>query len=542
MVDHWADKGVEEIKRKVEHDPQLKERVKKTGYYVYDEKTPSGKIHIGSGRGWIISDVVAKALRDAGLKAKFVLSSDDHDPYDKPNKELDSSWDKYLGMSFRDIPSPVKGHKSFGDYYFSLVTDKFKEYGIECELESTGEEYEKGIFNDAIKIVLDNSDKIKKIYSDMYGDDAVGANRWPFNIKCKKCGKIATTNVTGWDGKEVEYECGDVVKWAKGCGHKGKRSPYNGNGKMPWKVEWPAKWFAKKVIIEYAGKDHFSAMGARDFGVKVADQVFDFTPPYPSTRKKSGKGYEFFHVGGHKMSTSKGFGVGFAEITENIPAKILRYLLIKSRPGSVIDFDPFKDNDLILLFDRYDKMERIYFGVDKVSEDETRKQKRMYELAYVGALPKKIPVQVPFTYAATTLQIALDEDVAISMLQESGHVPQKLNKVQVEQVKERLRTAKNWVDTFASEQYKFTLVDKVKIKLKANEKKAISAIVNKVGIDAKELHEAIYAISKNESIEPKDFFKLFYNALIGKDRGPRLASFLTTIGKERLDKMFKGVL
>jgi lysyl-tRNA synthetase, class I len=539
MVNHWADKVVEEVKRKVEHDPLLKEVVKKTGYYVYDEKTPSGKIHIGSGRGWIISDVIAKALRDAGLDAKFVLSSDDHDPYDKSNKELPKSWDKYLGMSFRDIPSPVEGHKSFGAYYFSLVTDKFKDYGIECELESTGEEYEKGVFNDAIKIVLDNVDKIKKIYSDMYGEDSTGANRYPFNIKCEKCGKIATTNIIGWDGKKVEYECGDVVKWAKGCGHKGKRSPYDGNGKMPWKIEWPAKWFAKKVIIEYAGKDHFSAMGARDFGVKLCNEVFDFTPPYPSTRKKTGKGYEFFHVGGKKMSTSKGFGVGFAEITEKIPAKILRYLLIRSRPHSVIDFDPFKDNDLILLFDRYDRMERIYFGKERVSEEEENKQKRMYELAYVGKIPKKMPVQVQFSHAAITIQLALTEEKAIEILQGEEHVPKKINKEEEEQVKERLRSAKNWVETFASDNYKFQLVEKVPWKLNKKEREVVDKVLSKIDnkITDKELHEEIYKICKESEYEPRDFFSLFYKMLIGKEKGPRLASFLLTIGEDRLRKI-----
>jgi len=53
-----------------------------------DEKTPSGSIHIGSGRGWVIHDAIAKALRDKGVKARFILSSDDMDPLDKPSKEL----------------------------------------------------------------------------------------------------------------------------------------------------------------------------------------------------------------------------------------------------------------------------------------------------------------------------------------------------------------------------------------------------------------------------------------------------------------------
>ena len=175
---HWADQIAREIKDRVSKEDVLKEIVKEKGYLIYDEKTPSGSIHIGSGRGWIIHDAIAKAMRDLGLKAKFVLSSDDIDPYDKPNKELPSTFDKYLGMPFRDIPSPEKGYKSFADYYFTLVTDKFEEFGIECELESTGERYEKGDFNAAIKKILDNTSKVNDIFERFYGNRP---QKLPFN-------------------------------------------------------------------------------------------------------------------------------------------------------------------------------------------------------------------------------------------------------------------------------------------------------------------------------------------------------------------------
>ena len=74
---HWADAVAEEVIARVERNPQLKAVVEKNGFFVYDEKTPSGNIHIGSGRGWIIHDIIAKALREKGVNARFVLSSDD---------------------------------------------------------------------------------------------------------------------------------------------------------------------------------------------------------------------------------------------------------------------------------------------------------------------------------------------------------------------------------------------------------------------------------------------------------------------------------
>ena len=41
-------------------------------------------------------------------------------------------------------------------------------------------------------------------------------------------------------------------------------------------------------------------------------------------------------------------------------------------------------------------------------------------------------------------------------------------------------------------------------------------------------------------MEPKEFFKLQYQVLVGKEMGPRLAGFLLTIGKERALDLLTG--
>src|SRR3989344_3709600 len=115
---HWADQIANEVKERVENDEVLKKTARKLGYIVLDEKTPSGVIHIGSGRGWVIHDAIAKAMRDAGMKGRFILSSDDIDPMDKLPAYLDKKFQKYMGMPFRNIPSPVEVYDSYADYYF----------------------------------------------------------------------------------------------------------------------------------------------------------------------------------------------------------------------------------------------------------------------------------------------------------------------------------------------------------------------------------------------------------------------------------------
>ncbi len=542
---HWADVIAAEVIKRAESEEVLRKIVKEKGFIVYDEKTPSGKIHIGSGRGWVIHDVIAKSLRSMGVRGRFILSSDDIDPFDKMNVDLPKSYEKYLGMPFRNIPSPVKGYESFADYYFREATNKFEEFGIEAELESTGERYEKGDFDWAIKKVLDNSEKISKIYERFYGKPL---GKLPFNPICERCGKIGTTRAYEWDPhtETVSYVCEEkLVSWARGCGYKGERSPYKGGGKFPWKVEWAAKWPVVGVVCEYAGKDHFTKGGSRDIAVAICNEVFDFPPPYPSTRHSSGKGYEFFTIGGKKMSTSKGRGMGFAESTEYAPAEILRYLLVATRPRAVIDFDPVNRNDLILLYERYDRTERIYFGAEEgVSEKERMKHSRLYELSHIGPVPKKMPPQVSFLNAAIIVQAAAGSvERAITLLKKNRMVPERLDKSDELYVTKRLTFAKNWVERFAPEQFRFRVQEEpTRANLEENEKNALRELaerLKKEEDDEKSLYEEIYNIARRNSVEPKDFFRVAYKVLINKERGPRLAPFIIAVGKERVAEILE---
>ncbi len=541
MAEHhyWADRMADEIIERVENDPILRPIVEENGYFVYDEKTPSGDIHIGSGRGWVIHDVLAKALRARGKDARFVLSSDDYDPLDKPVKGM-PEFDKYLGIPFRNIPSPVPGYKSWADYYFRLATDRFPEWGIEAGLESTGEEYLKGTFDDAIRTVLNNAGKVRAIFERIYDKPY---ERLPFSPICERCGRIGTTVATHWDPEAelVTYECReDLVKWAKGCGHSGKISPFKGAGKLPWKVEWASKWPSKKVIVETAGKDHFTKGGSRTVAIAIASEVLRYPPPYPSTATEEGPGYEFFNVGGKKMSTSKGVGVSFATITEHIPVKILRFLIVSYKPHSVIDFDPSRQDDLLLLYDRYDTTERVYFG----KEESERKQElsRIYELAQTGRVPASMPPQLSLRHAGVIVQIVGDgDDEAIALLQRRGDIPRPLSPEGDAYVRERLAAARTWIREFAPARERFTVQASVSEQARAQLTPAQAQAAHELATLLREgphteqqIFDAFYAICERVPIKNTEFFKGVYLLLLGQGWGPKLANLILTLGEERV--------
>ena len=59
--------------------------------------------------------------------------------------------------------------------------------------------------------------------------------------------------------------------------------------------------------------------------------------------------------------------------------------------------------------------------------------------------------------------------------------------------------------------------------------------------DEKQLFEEFYNISKEVDIDTKEFFKAAYNLLINKDRGPKLAPFILTLGEERVVKLLGSI-
>ena len=59
--------------------------------------------------------------------------------------------------------------------------------------------------------------------------------------------------------------------------------------------------------------------------------------------------------------------------------------------------------------------------------------------------------------------------------------------------------------------------------------------------DAKALHQAIYDVADAHGMEARELFAELYRILIDKDRGPRLAEFILTIGVSRIDSLLANV-
>lgn len=482
----WADKLLENIK-----DPQV----------VEDAFTPSGIVHMGSLKGPVIHDVLFRILKEKGIDAKFIYGFDDMDVIDGLPSDL-ASLNDYMGVPIYLAPSP-DGSGTFGDYFSEKMKTLLDELGVKPEIYKTSELYTHGKFDEAIKIVLDNADKVRKVYSEVYKKEI--PNDWfPLQVVCPNCSKLGTTKVTAWDGKEVSYECSEnLVTWAKGCGQSGKISPFSGNGKMPWKVEWAAAWYTFGVTIEGAGKDHGSAGGSYDVAMQILEDVFGKKRPLKLV-------YEFFLSGGKKMSSSKGIGVNGKELLEVLPPQVARFLMIKTEPNQQVEFNPYGTLIIPKLFDDYQKA--------------AAEKDRAFELSQIGDI-EEVP-SIRFQVLAQWVQMPNMEDE----IKKAG-------------AQSWAKYAKVWIEKYAPEDERFVVskqLPKEAENLSSDQKKYLSALISKIDTnDVEKLQTDIYELSKQLEVPSKDAFAAVYLSLLGKDHGPKAAALINSLDKEFVKKRFE---
>ena len=487
-------------------------------HVVGDAKTPSGRIHIGSLRGLVIHDIIHKAVVDSGQKSEYVYRFDDFDPMDGFPPDLPESYRKHMGEPLCNIPSPEKGFDSLAQYYALEFKGVFEKLGCHPQIVWASEAYRSGKMNSLVRTALENAEKIREINVRVSG--AKKAEGWlPINVVCEKCGKIGTTQVTDFDGKTVRYVCVGA-KYAEGCKHEARISPLDGNSKLTWKAEWAAQFKLYEITIEGAGKDHYAAGGARDVSSQIVEQVFNYPNPYNFP-------YEFFLLGGRKMSTSKGIGVSAKDISDSTPSELLRFLFTRYKPRTAIEFNP--DGETIpRLYDDWDKFSRIHFGREENRDPDVP---RIFALSQLSGKAKE-HFHPQFSFVAFLVQVP-SADVAKAIEKYKGS---PLTHEEKEELKARTEYAKVWLEKFADESAKISIAKNADWNgVSEKAKQALSEYAEFLGLSEEKQSEKVREICAARGISIQEFYKAAYKIFISREKGPKLIPFLNA-----LDKGFVG--
>ncbi len=502
---------------------------------IRDEKTASGRVHVGSMRGVAIHGVVAELLESQAIAVRYLYEINDFDPMDGLPVYLDKAvFLPYMGKPLCAIPSPDGKATNFAEYFAQEFISVIKDAGFTPEYYRSSEVYKAGRYNEVIRLALEQAEKIREIYKRVSG--AVKPEDWlPLQVVCEQCGKIGTTKVTAFDGEKVAYTCKeDLVEWAKGCGYHGQISPFDGRAKLPWKVEWAAKFKVIGVDVEGCGKDHSTRGGSRGIADAISREVFGYEPPIDIP-------YEFFLVGGKKMSSSKGAGSSSREVADMLPTQLFRFLFISKDPKRVIDFIP--DGDTFpLLYDLYDTFAESYFS--QVNDDHAR----IFELAHPQDLQERLVKHfLPrFSLIAYLVQMPhLDYLVEIEKLKGAP-----LTELDTEEALERATYAKKWLTQYAPEGYRYTLqyetVPAAALTFSSAQKVALQMLLEYIEsqekLDGQGLHAELHAIKEKTGINPKDFFSALYVSFLGKESGPKAGWFLSVLERSFLISRLQAVV
>ncbi|PIP93098.1 MAG: lysine--tRNA ligase [Bdellovibrio sp. CG12_big_fil_rev_8_21_14_0_65_39_13] len=519
---HWADMTAERI---------IKQCGDKELYTLASGITPSGVVHFGNFREVMTVDIVARGLRKKGKKVRFIFSWDDYDTFRKVPLNLPKQEElkKYMFQPIVDTPDPYGEHGSYAEHHEHNFEQQLAKMGIEVEPLYQAKKYRAGTYKTSIKRALDRRDEIAAILN-KYRSEPLSADWLPTSVYCEKCNRDSEIKDEKWDGQFLSYSCG--------CGHSGKEDINTTSRiKLGWRVDWPMRWAFEKVDFEPGGKDHSSQGGSYTTAKEIVE-IFDWkTPVYLQYDFVSFKGM------GGKMSSSKGNLVTVNDVLNVYEPEMVRWIFASYKSNT--DFAVSFDLDVIKVYEDFDRMERQAFGVEEAPEKKAAMAKRVYDLAAIGAVPTTMPFQPSFRHLTNILQIHDGDIVKARSFYES----EIKNERDERRFRERSQCALFWLKEYAPEDFKFAL-NRTAPQIELNDKNRafLQQLVGLLesaeakSLDDTGLHEKMYEFMNAAEIKPGELFPVVYEILISKQRGPKLAGFILTIGLEKTATLLKSIL
>ena len=125
------------------------------------------------------------------IPTEIITFSDDMDglrkiPDNIPNKEI---LEKNLHKPLTSVPDPFNKYPSFGEHNNEMLKKFLNEFKFKYIFKSSTETYKKGLFNDALLLVLEKYEQINEIVLPTLGKERQKTYS-PFLPVCPETGKV----------------------------------------------------------------------------------------------------------------------------------------------------------------------------------------------------------------------------------------------------------------------------------------------------------------------------------------------------------------
>ena len=523
---HWSDVVAQ----------RLSERGQK--HIVSTGITPSGEFHIGHLREILTGDMISKAAIKAGLDVEFVFIVDSADPLRKVYSFLDDSYSEYIGHQLKQIPPPSADGRpdmvrfeqgiSYADHFLEPFKLALEQIDVRPRFIDNFDAYENGNFAETARIACNNADKIREIIERVSSRE-LSDDWFPWN-PIDSQGSIDGIRVTGWNDP--------IVSWIDSDGNQGTSDVTKGEGKLPWRIDWPAKWAWIGVTMEPFGKDHGAAGGSYDTGKEIVE-LFGRAAPVDLT-------YEWISLRGQgAMSSSSGNTIGPLEALSLVPPEILRYLVASTKPNKAIEFDT--GMGLVNLADEFERTTARNFSIEMEKDGLSRRQmvaiedaKTALELSLISPLEETS--KVTFRHLAMLAQTkSKDEDVWASLGLE-GNVSQSMI--------DRLERMRTWTQSrHFPDELRITILDEpdedAVVLLDDDNLAILPTLIEALGVcewDASGIQSTISNSAKSLEISPRHAYRALYLCIMGAERGPRLPTILAELDQAAIVNLLSACL
>ncbi len=486
----------------------------------------SGVPHIGSLGDAVRAYGVKLALENFGYKSELIAYSDDLDGLRKIPEGFPDSLEEHIAKPVSLIPDPFGCHDSYGMHMSSILLDGLDKVGIKYEFRRAKDTYQQGLLKDQIHTILQNSAKIGDQISEMVGQEKF-QKFLPYFPVCANCNRLYTAEASEYlgDERKVLYKCHDAEigsNMVKGCGHEGEADIAKDLGKLAWKVEFAARWAAFDIRFEAYGKDIMDSVKVNDW---VADEILNY--PHPHHVK-----YEMFlDKGGKKISKSLGNVITAQKWLEFGSPKSILLLLYKRITGArELGFE-----DIPSLMNEYNELEDIYFGRIKVdNQAKLSKSKGLFEYVNLLNPPKESSTHVNYRLLIELSKIFKEDRGQRVMKKLLDYGVIKNPQPEIEKL---IELAGTYSDEFDDS-------EKAEIDLDDSSKKALNELSTALGADEEpeDIQNTIYQIAKSNDVQPKDFFRILYQIILGTSRGPKIGPFISDIGTKKVAKTISEYL
>jgi len=502
--------------------------------------TPSGEFHIGHIREILTAEMIHRACLDLGLKSKYIFIVDSMDPLRRVYDFLSPTYEKYIGTPLAFIPAPGSDGEpnyegeSYAEYFLNPFLESLRNIGVVPEIVMNHEVYAQGKFSEKIDSAIKKKEEIKEIIEDISGRE-LPEDWFPYSPIGSE-GSMDGVVVTGY---KKPY-----VFWRDKQGVEGKSDINKAEGKLPWRIDWAARWGIHGITSEPAGKDHGSAGGSYDTGIPIC-RLLGSEPPQKMV-------YEWIQLKGMgPMSSSKGVTIGPVEALELVPPEILRYIIARSKVNRHIDFDTG-----VTLFETADEYERLVAELSNYDDKELTRRKRIARDTNIGALrlsqinrgddPKESLAGVSFRHLSLLAQVKnKDEDVWAS-LRNSKHMSDEPNNILVE----RLKRMRNWINgEHFPEDSRIVIQNIISKEARNSISREHRNFLLKLKIklvncdwDEKTISSQIRDTARDEEFNVKEAYIALYWLILGKKSGPKVASIISEIERKDMLSLIESLL